>query len=87
MVDEVGTGTIAAAVIEPASRHAMTQVRQLRNRRRDLPVVCVSHRRRSATAMRLHPVAYIPKPVPVGPFVRAVSVAVRDSRQSTIAAA
>jgi DNA-binding NtrC family response regulator len=86
VVDDIGDDGVAAAVIEPASRHAMTQVRHLRSRRRQMPVICVSGRRRSITAMRLDPVAFISKPVPVGPFVRAVSVAVDRARGAGVAA-
>jgi len=80
VVGEVGLDRVDAAVIAPESRQAMTQVRRLRARRRRLPVICVSGRRRSITAMRLEPVAFIGKPVPVGPFVRAVAAAVDRSR-------
>jgi len=87
VVDEIDSGKIDAAVIEPASRQAMTQVRHLRARRRDLPVICVSGRRRGSTAMRLDPVIFLGKPVPVGPFVRAVDAAVARTREPSVAAA
>jgi len=87
VVDEIDSVKVDAAVIEPASRQAMTQVRHLRARRRDLPVICVSRRRRSSTAMRLEPVVYLGKPVPVGPFVRAVCAAVGRKPQPRIVAA
>ena len=87
VVAEIGLNRVDAAVIEPASREAMSQVQRLRARRRHVPVICVSGRRRSVTATRLDPVAYIAKPVPVGPFVRAVTAAVDRSRESKLAAA
>ncbi|MBV8257952.1 MAG: hypothetical protein JO073_09075 [Actinobacteria bacterium] len=59
-----------AAVIEPAYREAVSIVAE-----RKLPVVCVTGRRRSITGHRLNPVAYLEKPVLVGPFVRAVAAA------------
>lgn len=80
VVYDVGLDRVDAAVIEPASRDAMGLVRRARARRSFLPVVCVSARRRSPTAMRLGPVAYIDKPVPVGPFVRALATAVGTRR-------
>lgn len=61
---------VDAAVIEPAYAKAVKAVAE-----RDLPVVCVTGRRRSITGQRLNPVAYLEKPVLVGPFVRAVRAA------------
>ena len=87
VVDEAEIDTVDAAVIEPASREAMKQVARLRARRRRMPVICVSDRRRGSTAMQLEPVAFIGKPVPIGPFVRAVAVAVERSRDARAAAA
>ncbi len=63
-------GEVDAAVIEPAYRKAVSLVSE-----RKLPVVCVTGRRRSVTGRRLNPVAYLQKPVVVGPFVRAVEAA------------
>ncbi|MGH3049529.1 MAG: hypothetical protein ACRDLK_05165 [Gaiellaceae bacterium] len=80
-----GLDRVDAAVIEPASRHALGQVHGLRADRRFLPVICVSGKRRSVTSMRLEPVAFINKPVPVGPFVRAVSTAVARARETAAA--
>ncbi|HET7572339.1 MAG TPA: hypothetical protein VFJ77_06690 [Gaiellaceae bacterium] len=80
VVYDLGLDRVDAAVIEPASQDAMGLVRQARARRRLLPVVCVSARRRTPTARRLAPVAYIDKPVPVGPFVRALTTAVGPRR-------
>jgi CheY-like chemotaxis protein len=80
VVDEPGSGPLAAAVIEPASPEALRLVERARARGRDVPVVCVSARRRGAVAMRLDPVAYLDKRVPVGPLVRAIAVAVSGRR-------
>lgn len=85
VVGEIGTDRVDAAVIAPESRQAMSQVRRLRAIRGRTPVICVSGRRRSVTAMRLEPVAFIAKPVPVGPFVRAVTAAVDRSRSAAAA--
>jgi hypothetical protein len=62
---------VDAAVIEPAYSKAVSVVAE-----RKLPVVCVTGRRRSITGQRLKPVAYLEKPVLVGPFVRAVNAAI-----------
>ncbi|HET7566794.1 MAG TPA: hypothetical protein VFJ91_02300 [Gaiellaceae bacterium] len=87
VVRDAGLERVDAAVIEPASREAMNEVRRLRARRRYLPVICVSGHRRGAASMRLEPVAFIGKPVPVGPFVRAVHSAVDRSRDESLVAA
>jgi hypothetical protein len=80
VVDELGLEPVAAAVIEPASPEAPRLVQRARARGGEVPVVCVSARRRGAVAMRLDPVAYLDKPVPVGPLVRAIEVAVAGRR-------
>jgi len=86
VVEEDGLERVAAAVIEPASPAAMRMVQRLRTRG-DVPVVCVSSRRRGAAALRLDPVAYIAKPVQVGTFIRAVAAAVDESARVAVAAA
>lgn len=79
VVDRLEPG-LDAAVIEPASGTAMRLVRSARAERSGLPVICVTTRRRSPLAMQLEPLAWLDKPVLVGPFVRAISTAVGGSR-------
>jgi CheY-like chemotaxis protein len=86
VVDDLASGPVDAAVIEPASREALSLVRRARSNQ-TLPVVCVSSRRRSVTAMRLEPVAFIDKPAPIGPFVRAVTIALDPERAARRVAA
>ncbi len=81
VVYELGPGgCVDAAVIEPASHEAVRLVQRARTRHRVLPVVCVTGGRRNLSGKRLVPVAYLDKPVRVGPFVRAVASAVDLTR-------
>jgi CheY-like chemotaxis protein len=66
-------GRIDAAVVDPTSPEAVALVRQARQRYRRLPVVCVSATRPRLSGTRLQPLAYLRKPVPVGPFVQTLA--------------
>jgi hypothetical protein len=72
--------SVDAAVIEPASRKALRLVQRARAGDGHVPVVCVSAHRRGSRSQRLEPVAFFDKPVPVGPFVRAMTAAAEPAR-------
>jgi len=84
-VYELGRGDIDLVVVEPACAEALAVATSARTVRRSVPVICVSAGRRTIAAPTLTPLARFDKPLPVGPFVRALTRALKGPSRSLAA--
>ena len=83
VVDDLDVGPVDAVVVEPLSRDSVALAREAREREaRKIPVVCVTSGRRVISGWLLEPVAYLEKPVVVGPFVRALERALKKKSRT-----
>jgi CheY-like chemotaxis protein len=63
------------SLVEPASPQALATAQELRERRPDLPLVCVSIHPKTPEVTALKPDAYLVKPFSLGQVERAVETA------------
>jgi hypothetical protein len=82
VVHDLNRGSVDVAVVEPLSRDAVALAREAG----PAPVVCVTGGRRVIGGWLLEPVAYLEKPVQVGPFVRTLTRALEGERRAATAA-
>jgi len=82
VVHDLSRGSVDAAVVEPLSREAVALARGAH----PAPVVCVTSGRRVIGGWLLEPVAYLEKPVQVGPFVRTLVRALEGGHRTAAAA-
>jgi hypothetical protein len=76
VVNGLDDGPVDVIVVEPLSRDAVAMARKARESGKT-PIVCVTSGRRVISGWLLEPVAYLEKPVVVGPFVRALERALK----------
>jgi hypothetical protein len=76
VVNDLDSGSVDVIVVEPLSRDAVAVARQALADGK-IPVVCVTSGRRVISGWLLEPIAYLEKPVVVGPFVRALERALK----------
>ena len=81
-VADLSRGSVDVVVVEPLSREAVALAREAG----PAPVVCVTGGRRVIGGWLLEPVAYLEKPVQVGPFVRTLTRALESERRAATAA-
>jgi DNA-binding LytR/AlgR family response regulator len=85
VVHDLDRGPVDVIVIEPMSRESVALAREARGA--GAQVVCVTGGRRMIGGWLLEPVAYLEKPVQVGPFVRTIERALERTQQPAAAAA
>lgn len=85
VVHDLDGGPVDVIVVEPMSRESVALGREARGS--GAQVVCVTGGRRMIGGWLLEPVAYLEKPVKVGPFVRTIERALELTRQPAVAAA
>jgi hypothetical protein len=76
VVNDLDHGSVDVIVVEPLSRDAVAVARKALEDGK-VPVVCVTSGRRVISGWLLEPIAYLEKPVVVGPFVRALERALK----------
>ena len=84
-VYELGSNPVDIVIVEPACPEALALATSARAARRSVPVICVSGGRRSIAEPTLTPLARLDKPLPVGPFVRALNRALKLASQQLAA--
>ncbi|HKI91617.1 MAG TPA: hypothetical protein VJ986_04910 [Gaiellaceae bacterium] len=77
VVYELGRGHVDLVVVEPVCKEALALATSACNARRSVPIICVSSGRRTIAGPTLRPLARLEKPLPVGPFVRALTRALK----------
>ena len=84
VVHDLDGGPVDVAVVEPMSRESVALGREARES--GAQVVCVTAGRRVIGGWLLEPIAYLEKPVQVGPFVRAIERALEPAKHAVAAA-
>jgi hypothetical protein len=85
VVTDLRHGSVDVIVVEPMSRESVALARKARES--GAQVVCVTSGRRMIGGWLLEPVAYLEKPVQVGPFVRTIERALERTQPARAAAA
>ena len=80
-VYELGRDHIDLVVVEPVCKEALALATSAREAQRSVPVICVSSGRSTIAGPTLTPLARLEKPLPVGPFVRALTRALKRPSQ------
>jgi len=84
VVHDLDSGPVDVVVVEPMSRESVALGREARES--GAQVVCVTAGRRVIGGWLLEPIAYLEKPVQVGPFVRTLTRALEGERRTATAA-
>jgi hypothetical protein len=83
VVHDLERGPVDVIVVEPMSRESVALAREARGS--GAQVVCVTGGRRMIGGWLLEPLAYLEKPVQVGPFVRTIERALEPASPAAAA--